>query len=138
MRQAIAWSHDQLEPLEQVAFRRASVFAEGFSLEAAEAVWAGLAPALSPLDALTALHENSLIRQLDVGELADSLEPRFGMLRTIQEFAAEMLVASGEHEAIQEAHAGFFSRFAREAAPNLSTRAANSSRPLSASALPQA
>jgi predicted ATPase len=38
MRDAIAWSHDILDPEQQTLFRRLSVFVGGYSLDAAEAV----------------------------------------------------------------------------------------------------
>ncbi|MEA2596531.1 MAG: hypothetical protein QOF01_3000, partial [Thermomicrobiales bacterium] len=41
LRDAIAWSHDLLEPKEQALFRRLAVFVGGFTLEAAEVVAGG-------------------------------------------------------------------------------------------------
>ena len=45
--------------------------------------------------------------------------PRFAMLQTIQEFATEQLVASGELEQAKEAHASWFLELAIEAEPHL-------------------
>ena len=44
LRATLDWSHDLLSPRERVLFRRLSVFAGGWTLEAAEAVCAGGAP----------------------------------------------------------------------------------------------
>ena len=44
-------------------------------------------------------------------------EPRFGMLETVREFAAERLAASGEAEAIRARHAAFFVAVAEAAIP---------------------
>ncbi len=84
---------------EQVAFRRLAVFAGGCSFEAVEAVVAGDGQ-VDPYEALAALVRQSLLRQ----ERAEG-EPRFAMLETIREYAAEQLEASGEGEAIRGRHA---------------------------------
>ena len=91
LRAAIAWSEDLLDAGERAAFRRLSVFAGGFMLEAARAVAAG-GPGADSLDVVAALVNKSLLRQ----EAALGVEPRFGMLETIREYAWERLVAAGE------------------------------------------
>ncbi|MEA2514123.1 MAG: hypothetical protein QOJ59_3610, partial [Thermomicrobiales bacterium] len=66
MRDAIAWSHDLLEPEEQTLFRRLAVFAGGFGLDAAEAVVAasgGLS--IDVFEGLASLVEKSLLRPVD-------------------------------------------------------------------------
>src|SRR5262249_44761938 len=58
----LAWSHDLLEPIEQTLFRRLAVFAGGWTLEAAEAVFAdGEASDTDVLDALGRLVDKSLV-----------------------------------------------------------------------------
>jgi predicted ATPase/DNA-binding CsgD family transcriptional regulator len=121
MRDAIAWSHGLLSPEEQVLFRRLAVFAGGFTLAAAEAVYGpqempgatdaasslGLrAPDPSPfvLDGVQTLVEASLLTR---DERPDG-EPRFGVLETIREFGWEELAASGEAHEIQRRHALWF------------------------------
>jgi non-specific serine/threonine protein kinase len=117
MRDAIAWSYDLLTPGEQTLFRRLGVFVGGFTLEAAEAICGpqgtgngeqetGAASSSVPssvLDGLASLIDKSQVRQEE-----DEGEPRFGMLETIRAFAWELLAASGEADAIGEAHADWW------------------------------
>jgi predicted ATPase/class 3 adenylate cyclase len=103
LRDAIAWSHDLLEPEEQIPFRRLAVFAGGATLDAAETV-ANPDGALDAFGALERLVEHSLARQEEGAEG----EPRFAMLETIREFGLEQLEASGEAEATRRGHAELF------------------------------
>jgi non-specific serine/threonine protein kinase len=134
MRDAIAWSYDLLSREEQTTLRRLSVFAGGCTLDAAEAVCAGreagdgsrelddrfpLAPD-SVLDRLGALVEASLVRF----EPAAPGGPRYLLLETIREFAAEQLAESGEETAGRDAHAAFAVALAEQAKPALETPAA--------------
>ena len=95
MRGAIGWSHDLLSEPERVFFRRLSIFVGGWTLDAAEGVChlepEGGGTILALLDSLASM---SLIieREDAVGE------PRFTMLETIREFAAEQLEASADLE----------------------------------------
>ena len=112
MRDAIAWSHDLLPPVEQILFRRLAVFVDGCTLEAVEAVGGegGDATLLPPsvLDVIAALVEASLLRS----ETGPDGTVRYRMLETIREFAEERLVASGEEDAIRVRHATHFTTFA--------------------------
>jgi predicted ATPase/DNA-binding CsgD family transcriptional regulator/Tfp pilus assembly protein PilF len=107
MRDAIAWSHELLNPADQELFRRLSIFNGGFDLAALEAVIGHLDPGDGPLDPfelldqITALVDQSLLRQLD----RDSDQPRFAMYQTIHEFADGELAAQGETDAARRAHA---------------------------------
>ena len=100
---AIGWSYGLLSPAEQALFRCLSIFAGGWSLDAAAAV-SGLAlpAALNGLDALV---DQSLV----VGGSGLGAEsPRFTMLETIRAFGLEQLAASGEAETIRRRHAEYF------------------------------
>jgi len=112
LRAAIAWSHDLLRFEDQVAFRRLGVFSGGFTLEAAEHVLAETPdPWIDPLDAVTILVEQSLIRTEE-----DSLgETRYRMLETVRTFALEELSRSGEEDAVRSAHARWVDAFSRDA-----------------------
>ena len=87
MRDAIAWSHEQLTPSEQQVFRRLGIFVGGFILEAAEEVAGGGADILRDLESLV---DKSLVR-LETS-IADG--SRYRMLETIREFALERLIAT--------------------------------------------
>ena len=87
LRNAIDWSYELLEQAEQVVFRRLSVFAGGCSLAQAEAV---CDEAIDIVEALGSLIDKSLLQRRN--EHAD--EPRFAMLETVREYAAERLEES--------------------------------------------
>jgi predicted ATPase len=110
LRGAIAWSHDLLDEQERRLFARLSVFAGGWTLEAAEAVCRPEEFGLDALDGLTALVEMSLIRRAD---------SRFLMLETIREFAQEQLVAGPDASEVPERHAAFYCDLAHQAEPHL-------------------
>ncbi|HUK97116.1 MAG TPA: BTAD domain-containing putative transcriptional regulator [Gaiellaceae bacterium] len=97
LRATLDWSYRLLSGPERALLARLSVFAGGLTLEAAEAVIGG-----SVLDDLAALLDNNLLRRT----AADT--PRFAMLETIREYAAEQLEASGEHRLYARRHAEHF------------------------------
>lgn len=109
----LQWSFDLLDTPEQTLFRRVSVFAGGWTLDAAEAV-ASDADVPDVLTALTSLADKNLIVVQ-----TDASEPRFRMLETAREFALGLLEASGEAEAVRRRHAEYFATMAEEAEPQL-------------------
>src|SRR5690348_458475 len=122
LRGTVTWSYDLLPPSERALFRRLAVFAGGWTLEAAEAVCSsteatgnGEGGSTSVLDGLGSLVDKSLVRQQE----GPDGEPRFMMLETIREFAAEQLSAAGEAEQPRSGHAGYFLALAEQAAPKL-------------------
>ncbi|HEU5432975.1 MAG TPA: AAA family ATPase, partial [Thermomicrobiales bacterium] len=111
LRATIDWSHDLLDPDEQALFRRLSVFAGGCTFEAAEAVAAAPDPlALDPLDGITLLLEQSLLRAEERGD-----ETRYRMLETLRAYGRERLADAGEEAAARAAHGDWFWRLAGEA-----------------------
>jgi predicted ATPase len=116
LRGAIEWSHDSLPEPERVLFRRLSVFAGGCRIEAVEAVCdpAGEIGG-DALDLVSALIDDSLLVRDDT---ADG-EPRFRLLQTIREFAAEQLVAAGEAVEITRRHAAYVTELAEALEPRL-------------------
>jgi predicted ATPase/class 3 adenylate cyclase len=109
LRGAIDWSYSLLSHAEQQLFARVSVFAGGFTLEAAEMVCnADGDLEMDVLDGVESLVEKSLLRQ--EGEE----EPRIFILETIREYAAERLDSDGESVAVtRRNHAVYFSEFSR-------------------------
>jgi len=112
---AIDWSWELLEDWEQAAFAQSSVFEDGFTLEAAEAVLdlSAFEGAPWPMDAVRSLLDKSLIRAL-VGDERRPGEPRFGMYLSLREYAAGELEAPAPFEARHGAYyAGFGQQEAR-------------------------
>ena len=110
----IRWSHELLEPEAQRLFARLSVFAGGWTLDAAEAVCGS---DLDVLDMLGTLVEDSLVRRTELPDGA----LRFTMLETIREFATARFEATAnpEREGVERRHAEFFADLAEEAGPFL-------------------
>ena len=130
LRDTIAWSHDLQDEHERALFRRLAVFAGGWTIEAAAegCATADSAPPpadeggtraptggrpVSALEVLASLADKSLVFRVETS----SGEPRFGMLETVREYAAERLAEHGEDGLARRAHAGYFLRLVEGAAP---------------------
>ena len=94
LRATIEWSHELLSPDEQRLFRTLSVFADGCLYDAAEDV-CGADP-----DLLQSLLDKSLLRRRD-----SRFGPRYWMLETIREYAANRLEELGEITDVRRRHA---------------------------------
>ena len=104
MRDAIEWSYLLLSPNEQWTFRRLGVFANGFSLEAAESICSRDGNAADVLDDLTALIANNLIYKV---ERSDGGSQIF-MLETIRAYALEQLDIHHERDLVAGAHSAYY------------------------------
>lgn len=92
LRATLDWSWDLLLAQEKSALGQLSVFEGGFTLEAIEAilqVGRESAPA-APLDLLQSLVDKSFVRQV--------ADDRFGLLQSVQEYAAQHLRTEGRFE----------------------------------------
>jgi predicted ATPase/class 3 adenylate cyclase len=115
LRAAIEWSYDLLEEHERRVFARLSVFPGGCSIEAAEAVAGSEDAGLAVLDAVEALVEQSLLRQVEAAEG----DPRFRMLETISEYGGERLREEFDAGATCRRLAEFLLDFVEDAEPHL-------------------
>ncbi|GAB1509176.1 BTAD domain-containing putative transcriptional regulator [Actinophytocola sp. KF-1] len=114
LRAVIDWSWALLTDAERTVLRRLSVFAGGASLDAAEHVCAGdTVESWEVLELLTALTEKSLV----VAEGGDA--PRYRMLGTIKEYAAQQLAEAGEADLTRRAHLAHVTALAETAEPHL-------------------
>ncbi len=116
LRGTLDWSHELLSTNEKKLFGRLSVFAGGWTLEAAEEVGAdGSIEGSDVVDLLGRLVEKSLV----VAEAEAQGAVRYRMLEPIRQYARERLEESEESEAIQRRHAEFFLALAEEAEPEV-------------------
>ena len=115
LRSTMDWSYDLLLDPQKVLFARVSVFADGFTLDAAEKVCAE-----APLEQhdiprlLAALVDKSLIMvQHDGGQT------RYRLLEKIRQYAGERLSVSADAHATQQRHAWYFCDLVERAKPRL-------------------
>ena len=123
----IEWSYDLLSAAESALFRYLSVFAGGWTFDAAETVCGLASPQARPapsdvgkesnldvLDALGQLVNKSLVVADQQGD-----EMRFRFLETIRQYAYGKLQGSGEAEAVSDRHLDYYLAFAERVEPLL-------------------
>ncbi len=102
LRATIDWSYDLLAPGERALLGRLSVFAGGFTLEAAEAVGAGGAVAgADVMDLLSQLVDKSLV-------VLDANAGGYGLIETVRQYALERLGESNEESDTRHKHLWFY------------------------------
>jgi predicted ATPase/DNA-binding SARP family transcriptional activator/Tfp pilus assembly protein PilF len=112
LRATLEWSQELLTEAEKTLFARLAVFRGGWTLDGAQAV-CGEAGA-DVLDAVAALVDDNLVRRIRRPD-----EPRFAMLETIAEYAAELLQTAGDAATVARRHAEYVLAQCEKAAPLL-------------------
>lgn len=116
LRALIDWSYDLLTEPEKTLLCRLSVFAGGWTLEAAEAVCEGDGvEEWEVLDLITALEDKSLVVSEQRGE-----RMRSRLLETVRQYACDRLGERGGTDAARVCHRDYFLRSAETA--DLGTR----------------
>jgi predicted ATPase len=113
LRALIDWSYDILTDNERLLLQRLSVFAGGWTLEAAEDLCVGR-DNISPyeiLDLLTQLVNKSLVMASEDSQAGGT---RYRMLETIRQYAREKLEETGQAALIYNRHIDYFLRFVEE------------------------
>ena len=111
LRATIEWSYDLLGEQGRGLLAACSVFRGGVPLDVIESVCAEADTGIAVLDGLQELVDQSLLRQLRAPG-----PPRYLMLETIREFAAERLAGTPEAGRLRGAHAAAFLALAEQAA----------------------
>ncbi len=115
LRAAIDWSYDLLSEKERALLRRVSVFAGGFSLDAAEAVCSEEGCGREELlDILMQLVEKSLAIADTQGGAA-----RYRLLETVRQYGREKLEEARELAAVRIRHGSWYLGLAERAEPEL-------------------
>ena len=119
LRATLDWSYALLSQVERSLLGRVSVFAGGWTLEAAERVCSGEdIKASQILDMLASLVDKSLVV---FGGQQHEAGGRYYLLEMVRQYAAENLHASGEAEAVKRRHQEWYLTFAEQAEPALRT-----------------
>jgi predicted ATPase/DNA-binding SARP family transcriptional activator len=117
LKATLDWSYDQLTASEQTLLARLSVFAGGWTLSAAEALYS--TQAMDRLDMISLL--SRLVSKSLIMAKADGAVMRYGMLETIREYGLELLAANPALlSQMREFHAEYYTMVAETAAPELS------------------
>lgn len=115
LRAAIDWSYELLDAPDRTLLARVSVFAGGFTLEAAEAVCAGNGvPQHKILDGLARLVDKSLVLADTHGGMG-----RYRLQDSVRHYAREQLLQSGEQGGLLTRHLDWCIALAEQAEPQL-------------------
>jgi non-specific serine/threonine protein kinase len=144
LRATIDWSYTLLTEEERALLRTLSVFAGGWTLEAAESVAADVGTAagtatpphpVSPPPPLTAgvigvpalldqlvnkslvIAEECAAKAVSESEATRVTEVRYHLLETVRQYAHEQLAAAGEHERAHSKHLAYFADLVQSAQP---------------------
>ena len=112
----IDWSYALLSPAECILFNRLSVFAGGWTLEAAESVCAG--DGLECFDILDSL-QNLTAKSLVVVSAGENGRSRYRFPETIRQYARDKLAASAQTSRFRTRHLDWFVDFEMKARPKL-------------------
>lgn len=104
LRATIEWSHGLLTDSARQILRRLSIFAGGFTLDAAQQVAAGAGVA----DADVVRGVSDLVQRSMLTTGPDLIRPRHRMLEVMRGFAMELLEAAGERDEAARRHAVYF------------------------------
>jgi predicted ATPase len=116
LRAAIDWSYELLSDAEKLLLARVSVFAGGFTLEAAEAVTAGDG---LEADAVLEVLASLVARSLVVAD-TEEVEARYGLLETIRQYAQDRLAEDGDVNRLRGQHSVYYTNFGARAIANVS------------------
>ena len=112
---SIDWSHELLSDGERMLLRRLSVFAGGWTLDAAEQVCQGDGiDRYSVLDLLTGLVDKSLVATDERG-----FETRYRLLETVRHYAAARLAEADEVAHTHDRHLAYHLALAEAAKPQV-------------------
>jgi predicted ATPase/DNA-binding CsgD family transcriptional regulator len=110
LRTTIDWSYDLLGPAERAVLRQLSVFAAGFTLEAAESVCASDQVLSSEvLDILSSLVDKSLVVKKEDGRSA-----RYRLHETMREYALLKLREAGDEGGARERYGHYYAAVCRQ------------------------
>jgi tetratricopeptide (TPR) repeat protein len=113
LRALIDWSYDLLSKEERALLRKLSVFAGGWTFEAAETICNNV----DVLEHVPQLVNKSLVTVKDDGD-----EPRYFLLETIRQYARDKLMENGEGEGTRDRHLAYYLEMAETAMPEMLTR----------------
>ena len=109
LRNTIAWSYGLLQAEEQLAFRTASIFPAGFSVQTLSSLL--IQNENDVLEVVSSLVDKNLIKP----SLEKHDEPRFILLDTIREYAWEEILRFEELEGLKEAYVDIYLSLSEQA-----------------------